>query len=97
MTKLADTIEREVWTTPAEFRHGLALAFPDSVTETSETLRVAAPQASMEIALEVMAPKRIALLVMPRLKVSIRLTEGSPEQKQALLARMDLAMQRGGG
>jgi hypothetical protein len=96
MTKLADTIEREVWTTPAEFRHGLALAFPDSVTETSETLRVAAPQASMEIALEVMAPRRIALLVMPRLKVSIRLT-GTSEQRRALLARMDLAMQRGGG
>lgn len=97
MTRLADTIEREVWTTPEEFRHGLALAFPAAVGENAETLRVVTPQASMEIALEVMAPRRIALLVMPRLKVSIRLTEGTPEQKQALLARMDLAMQRGGG
>jgi hypothetical protein len=34
---------------------------------------------------------------MPRMKVSLRMTAGSAEQRVALLAHMDLAMQRGGG
>jgi hypothetical protein len=31
------------------------------------------------------------------MKVHIRFTAGSPEKQQAMLARMDRAMQRGGG
>jgi hypothetical protein len=31
------------------------------------------------------------------MKVSIRLTAGTPEERRTMLRRMDLAMQRGGG
>jgi hypothetical protein len=92
-----ETIEREVWTTPEEFRHGLGLAFPGRVTERDGILCVDDGQATMEIALEIMTPRVIALLNLPRMKVSLRMTAGSPEQRTAMLARMDLAMHRGGG
>jgi hypothetical protein len=51
----------------------------------------------MTIALAELAPRTIALLNMPRLQVVIRMTAGTPEQRRAMLLRMDRAMQRGGG
>lgn len=94
-----ETIEREVWATPAEFSHGLNLAFPGGVTECERDgiLCVADGEAAMEIALEILSPRTIALLNLPRMKVSLRMTAGSPEQRIAMLKRMDRAMQRGGG
>jgi hypothetical protein len=97
MTRPPETIEREVWATPAEFRHGLALAFPGQVVECDGLLRVDDRQAAMEIALAVLSPQTIALLELPRMKVRIRMTMGTPETRKAMLARMDLAMHRGGG
>jgi hypothetical protein len=97
MTGPLDTIEREVWATRAEFRHGLALAFPDSVSESGGALRVVDRQAAMTVALTELPPRRIALLNMPRLQVLIRMTAGTPDQRRAMLLRMDRAMQRGGG
>jgi hypothetical protein len=51
----------------------------------------------MEIAIAPLPPRVIALLRLPRLEVRIRFTAGTTEQQQAMLARMDRAMQRGGG
>jgi hypothetical protein len=67
------------------------------VTDRDEILCVSDGQAAMEIALEIMTPRVIALLNLPRMKVSLRMTAGSAEQRVAMLARMDLAMHRGGG
>ncbi|MBI5784267.1 MAG: hypothetical protein HZA64_02325 [Rhodocyclales bacterium] len=97
MAESPDTIEREVWATPAEFRHGLAMAFPDAVREENCLFKVIDRRAAMEIALTELPPRVIALLAMPRMKVRISMTAGTPEQRQAMLARMDRAMQRGGG
>jgi hypothetical protein len=97
MPQPLETIEREVWSTPDEFRRGLCLAFPGRVTECDGNLGITDGEAAMEIALEVMAPRVIALLKLPRLKVSLRMTAGSMEQRAAMLAHMDLAMRRGGG
>jgi len=97
MTEPPETIVREVWATPAEFRHGLEQAFPGRVRECGGLLCVDDGQAAMEIALETLVPRTIALLAMPRLKVSLRLTAGTPVAKKAMLRRMDLAMHRGGG
>jgi hypothetical protein len=97
MTVPPDAIEREVWATRAEFRHGLALAFPSGVSERDGIITVVADPAAIEIALTELPPRAIALLNMPRMKVRILMTAGTPEQRQAMLARMDLAMQRGGG
>jgi hypothetical protein len=97
MTEPPETIEREVWATPAEFRRGLGLAFPNGVVERNNLLRVRDGETEMAIALEALSPRSIALLRMPRLKVSLRGTAGTREQFKAMVARMDLAMQRGGG
>lgn len=82
---------------PAEFRHGLDLAFADRVTGGPEHFAIAADGAAMEIEVEVGPPRIIALLRLPTLRVRIRFTAGTPAQQAALLAHMDRAMQRGGG
>jgi hypothetical protein len=97
MTVPPDAIEREVWATEAEFRHGLGLAFPGCVVERHGRLCIDDGRARMEIELAVLAPQSIALLELPRLKVSLRNTAGTPDQFKAMVARMDLAMHRGGG
>lgn len=97
MSEPPDAIEREVWATEAEFRHGLGLAFPGRVVERNGRLCVDDGDAGMEIVLAALPPRSIALLELPRLKVSLRNTAGTPEQFKAMLARMDLAMHRGGG
>jgi hypothetical protein len=92
-----ETIEREIWTTPEEFRHGLELAFPGHVTARDGLLYVDDGRAVMEIELTELTPQRIALLRLPRMKVSLRGTASSTSAWIAMLARMDLAMHRGGG
>lgn len=93
----AARLEREVSAQPREFRHGLLLAFPGGVTEVDGILRVTAGPAAMEICLTPLAPRVIAALRLPNLRVSIRFTAGTPAEQQAMLARMDRAMHRGGG
>lgn len=51
----------------------------------------------MEITISVLPPRNIAALRLPRLQVTIRFTQGTANAQAALLARMDRAMQRGGG
>jgi hypothetical protein len=97
MPEPLETIEREVWATPKEFCHGLDLAFPGRVKECNGVLCVHDGRAEMEIHLTELPPQTIALLKLPRMKVSLRMTAGSAEQRAAMLARMDLAMHRGGG
>lgn len=97
MTEPQDAIEREVWATESEFRHGLGLAFPGRIVERNGRLCIEDGHAGMEILLAPLSPQRIALLELPRLKVSLRNTAGTPEQFKAMVARMDLAMHRGGG
>ncbi|WP_126444587.1 hypothetical protein [Sulfuricystis multivorans] len=92
-----ETLTREMATTAQEFRRVLDFAFPDAVSERDERLCVAAAGAKMEITLAPLPPRVIAKLSLPRLMVRIRFTAGSFEACQALLARMDRAMQRGGG
>ena len=91
------TLEREMSASRKEFLHGLGLAFPGRVEESGELLRVDDNEATMEIALTPLPDRSIALLRLPNMKVHIRFTAGSPEKQQAMLARMDRAMQRGGG
>jgi hypothetical protein len=92
-----DTIEREVSTSAAEFRRGLELAFPGRVAAGAETLRVDDGLATMEISLVPGVPRTIAALRLPTLHVTIRFTQGTAAQRQAMLTYMDLSMQRGGG
>jgi len=92
-----EMLVRDMATTEREFRSGLAFAFPEGVTERGGTFHVAYAGAAMEITLAPLPPRVIALLRLPRLEVRIRFAAGTTEQQQAMLARMDRAMQRGGG
>jgi hypothetical protein len=92
-----EILVRDMATTEREFRSGLAFAFPRDVTECDGAFHVEHAGAAMEIVLAPLPPRVIALLRLPRLEVLIRFTAGTPEQRAAMLARMDRAMQRGGG
>lgn len=92
-----EMLVRDMATTEREFRHGLDFAFPQGVTEQDGVFHVAHAGAAMEIRIAPLPVRVIALLRLPRLEVGIRFTVGTPEQQQAMLARMDRAMQRGGG
>jgi hypothetical protein len=91
------TLEREMSASRAEFLHGLRLAFPQGVEEDGGLLKVGDGDTAMEIELAPLPDRAIALLRLPNLKVRIRFTAGSREAQRAMLARMDRAMQRGGG
>jgi hypothetical protein len=91
------TLEREMSASRKEFLHGLKLAFPHGVEEAGALLKVGDGETAMEIELAALPDLAIALLRLPRIRVSIRFTAGSREQQAAMLARMDRAMQRGGG
>lgn len=88
---------RDMAATEQEFRHGLLFAFPSGVHERAGQYRVEHEGATMEIVTAPLPPRVIALLRLPRLEVRIHFTAGTAEQQQAMLARMDRAMQRGGG
>lgn len=92
-----DTLIREMAATETEFRHGLALAFSQGVSESGGILRVEAGEAAMEISLERLPSRIIAALCLPSLRVRIRFVAGMPDRQKEMLARMDRAMQRGGG
>lgn len=91
------TLRREVSATPVEFRRGLEQAFPNGVAEHEGALTVGAGETAMALCLTVGTPRHIARLTLPTLHVEIRHLAGSPADFEALLARMDRAMQRGGG
>ncbi|MEW6514261.1 MAG: hypothetical protein AB1443_09680 [Pseudomonadota bacterium] len=92
-----ERLVRDMATTEQEFRQGLLFAFPEGVTEAAGMFRIDYAGAAMEIVIAPLPPRVIALLRLPRLEVRIRFTAGTTEQQQAMLARMDRAMQRGGG
>lgn len=90
-------IVREASATPEEFVRGLALAFPGKVTRQGSYWRVSLDDTMLEIDLAVLPPRVIASLHLPLLRVVMHFISGTPEQRASMLARMDLAMQRGGG
>ena len=94
----AKRIEREVGATRAEFLRALALAHPEGVeTSGSDRYRIVSGDVVLEISLSEAPPRRIALMVIPVLKVVYEFLQGSSADCEALLAKLDRAMQRGGG
>lgn len=89
---------REVGATPAEFERGLRLALPDGVSKVEPgRLRADDGRAVLEVELSEMPERCIGLFRLPVLHARLRFTAGDPAARTALLARIDLAMQRGGG
>jgi hypothetical protein len=60
-------------------------------------MRLAEGAVSLSIRLVSRPSRRLGLFDLPVLQVSYDFEAGDPEDCQALLARLDLAMQRGGG
>jgi len=89
--------EREVGATPAEFRRALALAHPDFVEQADGSLHVADAGVRLTIRYETRPIRRLGLFELPVLHVRYDFESGEPDACRALLARLDLAMQRGGG
>lgn len=83
--------------TPQELCRALRLAFPGGVSGGGSILHVTYQGAAMEIALQPLPPRILGALRLPRLAVRIRFIDGTPEQRQAMWARLELALRRGGG
>lgn len=93
-----DGFIREVGATPAEFERGLRLALPDGVMSPRPLVLHAEWRGAMlEVVLTVMPERRIGLFRLPVLLARFCFTAGDRAARMALLAHIDLAMQRGGG
>lgn len=91
-------IEREMGSTRAEFLRALSLAHPPGIEACGQdAFRVISGDVVLEISLSEAPPRRIALIVIPVLKVVYEFRQGRSSDCEALLARLDRAMQRGGG
>ncbi|MGF1642954.1 MAG: hypothetical protein ACFCUJ_04870 [Thiotrichales bacterium] len=91
-------IEREVAASVNEFTHGLRLAAPGAVTQTAaDRFEVASDDADLVIRVRPFGERRLGALVLPLQWVSYECVRGDASAFKRLLARLDFAMQRGGG
>lgn len=90
-------LQREVGATMRDYLRQLRLALPGGVDGDGANITVSDGQACLAITLTTLPPRVIALARIPRLKVSLRGTAGDMAAQAALLARIDRALQRGGG
>lgn len=92
-------LHREMTAHPAEYRRELGLAFPDGMTLAADGAgaRVVVGDVTLDVSWQVGAPCTIGLLHLPSLRVSLRFSGADCAAHRAVLARMDLAMHRGGG
>jgi hypothetical protein len=90
-------LERQVTASLEEFGRGLCAAFPESVHGGPERFQATYQGTVMDIELTPQAPRVIGRLALPVLAVRISFANARPEERSAMLARLDLAMHRGGG
>lgn len=91
-------LRREVGASEAAFLRDLAKAWPPGVEESGAgRVRLIASEPSLEVEFQCLPARRLGSLVLPRLDVTYRFGPGEPAVREALLARLDRAMQRGGG
>lgn len=93
------SFEREMACTPQEWLAWLPAAIGEHTWQLD--LHAAhitlSPTSSLALRWEVLTPKRIALLRMPRLKVCFEFEGTDAAQRYRFMKRFDLYMQRGGG
>lgn len=78
------------WLPGAVREHGLV--YPDN-----GQARVTLTDGALDLRWQVLSPRRIALISMPRMQVAFDFGSTPHEQMQAFLRYFDLYMQRGGG
>ena len=84
-------------TTPEVFSRDLHNAFSDGASGGPLNFVVSHGSAVMNILLTPVPDRVIALMRLPTLHVRIKFTAGNAAERKAMLKRMDLYMQRGGG
>jgi hypothetical protein len=93
--------DREMGCTVAEWLMWLPAAMGDAVWEQKgnavQATLPTVPGARLELTWRVGEPRRIALMVMPRLHVGFAFTGLDDAQRYTFMKRFDLYMQRGGG
>ena len=93
-----DTFVREAGASPAEFARSLHAAHPGGVeTLAAGHYRLAEGGVVLEIVTAVQPARRIGLFALPVLRAEYRFLGGDRDARAQLLARLDRAMQRGGG
>lgn len=84
--------------TAGELRAGLQLALPGAQLAVDSSAALATfEDGALQLRWNPMAPRRIALLELPRLSVSFRYSRLTPERRFEVQRRFDLVYQRGGG
>ena len=93
--------DREMGCTVAEWLMWLPAAMGDAVwVQHGDAVHAAMPTvpgSKLELSWRVGQPRRIALMVMPRLHVRFEFTGMDDAQRYTFMKRFDLYMQRGGG
>jgi hypothetical protein len=93
-----EAFEREMGCTAAELRSWLPGIAGRRALELSDgTASLSVDEGWLHLAWTVLPVRRIALLALPRLKVSFRFEGVTPPARAAFLRHFDLHTQRGGG
>lgn len=74
-----------------------ALAPRPLESTSASSLLVRFDHGALRLAWQVLPPRDIALLRLPRLRVSFQFEDVQAEVRQAFMARLDLHLRRGGG
>jgi hypothetical protein len=94
----AERFEREMGCTEAEWLRWLPAAIGDHFWKLHEQAAgVRIGDGALGLTWSVEAPRVIALVRMPRLRVNFRFAGLDEAQRHAFMKRFDLYMQRGGG
>lgn len=93
-----ETFAREVGASTDEFARSLHAAHPGAIETTApNTYRLTDGDVVLEVAAHPLPARRLGLFKLPVLDVRYRFLAGDNTRRAALIARLDRAMQRGGG
>lgn len=92
-----DVLVRDVSSTAAEFDASLRQAAGPRLEGSAPRYRIADGRVTLDVEFAPGPERRIALIRLPTLIVTYRFAGGTPAERDALLARLDRAMHRGGG
>ncbi|HRP25087.1 MAG TPA: hypothetical protein PLF79_08105 [Thauera sp.] len=93
-----ESLVRRVTATPREFERDLRQAWP-AVQGSAEARRFDLQDGAQDLVIDIEAAgvRRLGLFELPQLDVHYRFGPGDEAARRALLARLDRAMQKGGG
>ena len=99
MNEVAETFERDYGCTLTEWQRWLHEATPGCRVDRkgADQATVHLAQGRLLLSWAVMEPRRIALIVLPRLAVRFEFQDAPRDTRQAFLRSFDLHTQRGGG